>query len=1109
MDFRGKFLKKIGLSKPSKRQQYGELVRNSPIDENAFLLESRHGDAFEGNLFYIARYLLANQEGNDWKVYISTTAKKMGEIESQLQVLPGSPVLVVVGTLDYYRAVATSKYLLNDTSFGHFFYKRPNQIYLNTWHGTPLKYLGRDVVSERISMGNVQRNFLCADILLYPNEYTKNVMFKDYMLGELFEGEVLYQGYPRNEVFFQRNLQQSIVQKNELENYKVYAYMPTYRGLKKDLGSAQILSLREHLSALDRMLDNNEILYLNLHPFMANAFSCEDFTHIRIFPSDVPSYDFLSIADILITDYSSVMFDFLCAKRPIILFDYDLDEYIEERGMYFNIKDLPFAQVQTVEQLVAALKTEQYHYDDVFDRFCPYDSSCCSELIVQHLLNWDRALGFGPHLNTCKSNVLVSVDGMTADSIVPTLASIFDDPLLDKNEYYLSFSRKCLHAQEYIDAIPRHVNYFAIGGKPLLAQKEAQNQRAFAAGMLNPAEYAASMTNFFVREWQRRYGNVSFDSIVSFSIYSARDYFLFSSQGCDFQAYLPSHAICGVELPLPTSSEESVFLGSSGNYRSAMCKKLNSTIDDLSSIDRGGYALIRPHFVIGNHSIILTSIMKMTVPFPLSLDDFVLFIGDKQFHPEISPLLQRGRRGVSAGKGFYHLKFVISESVLSDLAIHNYIRAAFNVNDAIVCCRAIRYNWLRAGYRSARSPYLQMRESGLTAFFRQTKKGNIALTVRNHNVTDSLVNQVKLNAAAFLSKILPFPSHVLVYEKNSSKYEEGGKVFFEYLRNHNYENVRFLLDRETFDSLKNLDSRYKDYFIVTHTLRHYINFFKSNIFIGTETMAHALELRVENRLVKRKLQSSDNVNVFLQHGVMYMVSLNSPQRSFFRKKENRGRMLIVANSSLEKNHFINLGGFDSSDIITTGLPKFDKSFMLPDADLITIMPTWRIWEFNEIRSNPGETKYWQMIERIKAAIPASLQSKVVIQAHPLFNQSNDGRIKQERSIDELLRHTRVLITDYSSVAYDAFYRGCNVLFYWEERDECMEHYGHPTRLMIDDDTAPGYVCYTPEDVTKVVEVAYCKPQPDDQVKKYRDIVEFHDGRNCERLYHELLKRGIL
>ena len=425
----------------------------------------------------------------------------------------------------------------------------------------------------------------------------------------------------------------------------------------------------------------------------------------------------------------------------------------------------------------------------------------------------------------------------------------------------------------------------------------------------------------------------------------------------------------------------------------------------------------------------------------------------------------------------------------------------------------IRYQAGLFKYLALHGPYYHDKESGLTAYFRQFYDKGTAFTVRHTNTTDFFPARTKVLAARILANVAVWVNPLLLYEKNCLHYEESASVVFERLVDSGVQNARYVLQGDCIDAL-DVDERYKRYMVRAHSFRHYLYFFRSKCFISTESQYHALELRCQSIWYRRKLECRPDklTHVLLQHGVMYMVSLDSPERTVWQKRDRGPTIYPVVSSELEARHFVELAGFDRKNLLLCGLPKFDRSYLNPSADKILIMPTWRIWEFQAMRANPESTKYVQMIKRIVEAIPDELKSKVVVVPHPLFDASvytgtpNAGIPK---SYDVLLRDAKLLITDYSSIAYDAFYRGSNVVFYWEEKDECMAHYGEPTHLMIDEDTAFGPVCYSAEELTSCVERIYPLEQDEMFENRYKRIVEFHDGRNTDRLMNSLKSLGIV
>ena len=144
-----------------------------------------------------------------------------------------------------------------------------------------------------------------------------------------------------------------------------------------------------------------------------------------------------------------------------------------------------------------------------------------------------------------------------------------------------------------------------------------------------------------------------------------------------------------------------------------------------------------------------------------------------------------------------------------------------------------------------------------------------------------------------------------------------------------------------------------------------------------------------------------------------------------------------------------------------------------------------------------------------------LKEKVIILPHPLMQEAMnkvDSRLSGHlatESHNDTLKKCALLLTDYSSIAYDAYFRGSNVVFYWEEKDECMRNYGAETKLMIDEETAFGDVCYNEEQLRTSIEKWYNKPQDGDYLNRYRKIVEFHDRKNTDRIMENLKKDGVL
>ena len=146
--------------------------------------------------------------------------------------------------------------------------------------------------------------------------------------------------------------------------------MPTWRGTMdaKDT-KEQLVTIQYYLYQIDKHLKENQILYVNLHNFISEGIDFGDYKNILPFPKEYETYEFLSIADCLITDYSSVFFDFANLKRPVLFYTYDIEKYKNQlRGFYIDMNtEVPGPLLYTSEEVVDAILNidqinEEYKY---------------------------------------------------------------------------------------------------------------------------------------------------------------------------------------------------------------------------------------------------------------------------------------------------------------------------------------------------------------------------------------------------------------------------------------------------------------------------------------------------------------------------------------------------------------------------------------------------------------------------------------------------------------------------------------------------------------------------------------------------------------------------
>ena len=299
---------------------------HSKVNEKIVYLESRDGNDFTGNILRIAEELSTGEYGN-YKIYVF--AKK--EIHPKIKELEETYNLkihkIIAKEALATRVLEKAKYIIHDSGIRPKYVKRPEQIVLNTWHGTPLKYMGIDNVSEEHRVGNIQHPFLSADYLLYPNDYMREKMMDGYMIEKIYQGKILMEGYPRNSVFFDDERREELKSKLNLSDKEIFVYMPTFKGLFTDRkDEEQKNEVEGYLDELDKELKDNQVLFVKLHQYNQSKLNFNKYNHIKPFVEAYETYDVLNMADVLITDYSSVFFDFANTKRKIVLFNYDEED---------------------------------------------------------------------------------------------------------------------------------------------------------------------------------------------------------------------------------------------------------------------------------------------------------------------------------------------------------------------------------------------------------------------------------------------------------------------------------------------------------------------------------------------------------------------------------------------------------------------------------------------------------------------------------------------------------------------------------------------------------------------------------------------------------------
>ena len=504
------------------------------IDENLVYLESRDGLDFTGNIFRITQELSKPQYSN-LKIYLH--AKK--QVHPKIKTLTKNYNLKIDKIITK-EAVATkilekAKYIFTDSGIRPKYVKREGQVFVNTWHGTPLKIMGFKNTPEEHRIGNAQHPLLSSDYLLYPNDYMMEKMLNGYMIEKIYSGKVLLEGYPRNSVFFDSDKREEFKKLYKLQDKEVFVYMPTFRGkLLERKDEEQKDEIDDYLTQIDDKLKDNQVLLVKLHVYNQSKIDFDKFKHVVAFPLDYETYDVLNMADVLITDYSSVFFDFSNTRRKIILFNYDENDYMSYRGTYFSLSDLPFPKVQNVDDLVFELNSPKNYDDSEFvEKFCTYDRPDAVKYLCEHIFKNNKTCK-EVSVGNNKENILVFAGALYNNGITSSFLNLLNNLDRTKYNYFITFSQWDAfiieNHEEIFRKIPEDVEFlpFRFHVTPTIREKLKYNKYYLSK---ENVEFSPLLHRLFKRSFVKQYPNLKFKAIIDFDGYNNNVSLIFSNSG--------------------------------------------------------------------------------------------------------------------------------------------------------------------------------------------------------------------------------------------------------------------------------------------------------------------------------------------------------------------------------------------------------------------------------------------------------------------------------------------------------------------------------------------------------------------------------------------------
>lgn len=353
--------------------------RFTKVDDYLIIFESYMGRSYSCSPKAIYEEMLTNEKFKNFKFIWAF--KNPSEKEKLFN--NKNTTLVKYRSKDYYKSYSKAKYFITNSNLPKDIFKKRNQTYIQCWHGTPLKRLGHDIINNTTNAMNTKREIekrynheiKKIDYFISPSSFATKHFKSAFNMNKLNkENIILEYGYPRNDYLINyqtKDIEKIKKQLNIPLHKKVIFYAPTWRDNQHVSNLGYVYKNTIDFDFLNKQLGDEYVILYRPH-YLAN----ENFNYKKYknFVIDITNIDDINnlyiISDILITDYSSVLFDYAILKRPMIFYMYDKDEYENElRGFYFSIDNLPGKIVTNEKDIVKIINNIEIYQQENLNKY--------------------------------------------------------------------------------------------------------------------------------------------------------------------------------------------------------------------------------------------------------------------------------------------------------------------------------------------------------------------------------------------------------------------------------------------------------------------------------------------------------------------------------------------------------------------------------------------------------------------------------------------------------------------------------------------------------------------------------------------------------------------
>ena len=366
-----------------KRIKYLITGFNKKTDDKIVVFSCFNGKSYTCSPKAIYEYMLSDEKYKDYTfIWFFKDIKKYDFLNKNK-----NTKVVKSYSKDFTKYMQTAKYWFFNYKIADYIKPKKDQIFTQCWHGTPLKRLGYDLVHFDNQLNTVKemkkRYKVETEKFTYfisPSKYASEVFRTAWNMKEIGkENCIIEKGYPRNDSLFTftENDVSEIKKRilgEDIKDKKIILYAPTYRANQHESGVGYVYKEEVDFEKMQKKLGDEFIILFRPHYFVASVFNFDKYKGFVYNASDVDDInDLYIISDILITDYSSVFFDYANLKRPMIFYMYDLEYYRDKsNGFYFDVEDsLPGKIVRTDDDLIDEIirVSKDFKYDEKYEKF--------------------------------------------------------------------------------------------------------------------------------------------------------------------------------------------------------------------------------------------------------------------------------------------------------------------------------------------------------------------------------------------------------------------------------------------------------------------------------------------------------------------------------------------------------------------------------------------------------------------------------------------------------------------------------------------------------------------------------------------------------------------